>query len=328
MSSNIARHHHYLSQFYLKGFTNGRSKKSKLTVIDLKERKRFLTKPRNVGGIRDFNRIDLEGIDPDGLEKDLSKFEGEVATAIKKIEEVRQFDGENRSLVLNLMAMLTIRHPDMRDNIRQFHVDVMSRMMDLALETKERWEGQVAQMRAAGYDIGDVTYEDLKKFHDEKQYTINIAREWHIELELKSIGVILAALANRGWILVFRREEVGPLITSDRPILLYWNNPEEIPPLFRHSPGYSMKDTTVYFPLSQDCALVGMFEVDDAVVTADAKYIAHLNTVVMHLSGRQLYCPKLGFEFVGVGGELLTGKDILHHLDQLKDSSAVGGGDV
>ncbi|MFZ3064317.1 MAG: DUF4238 domain-containing protein [Nitrospirota bacterium] len=67
-----ARHHHYLSQCYLKGFTKGDSKKSKLTVIDFREKKLFETTPRNVGGIRDFNRIDIEAIDQNALEKSLS----------------------------------------------------------------------------------------------------------------------------------------------------------------------------------------------------------------------------------------------------------------
>jgi len=69
MSGKSSRHHHYLSQFYLKGFTDGRSKKSKLTVIDAVTRKKFESNPRNVGGVRDFNRIEADGVEPDVLER-------------------------------------------------------------------------------------------------------------------------------------------------------------------------------------------------------------------------------------------------------------------
>ncbi|WP_256026020.1 MULTISPECIES: DUF4238 domain-containing protein [Enterobacteriaceae] len=48
---SVARHHHFLSQCYLKGFTSNGGKKSKLTVIDLKERKTFESNTRNVGGL-------------------------------------------------------------------------------------------------------------------------------------------------------------------------------------------------------------------------------------------------------------------------------------
>lgn len=55
-----ARHHHYLSQCYLRGFSSGNGKKSNLTVFDFQNKKVFVTSSRNVGGLRDFNRIDIE----------------------------------------------------------------------------------------------------------------------------------------------------------------------------------------------------------------------------------------------------------------------------
>jgi hypothetical protein len=74
----------------LKGFTQGNSKKSKLTVIDLKELKKFETIPRNVGGMRDFNRVEIDGIDPEIIEKQQSEFESKVAHALKNIAETNR----------------------------------------------------------------------------------------------------------------------------------------------------------------------------------------------------------------------------------------------
>lgn len=93
-----ARHHHYLSQCYLKGFTNGKAKKSKLIVFDLREKKSFETIPRNVGGMRDFNRVNVEGVDQNHIEKALADFEGKAATALKKLEETSDFVGEVRDI--------------------------------------------------------------------------------------------------------------------------------------------------------------------------------------------------------------------------------------
>jgi len=323
LSQNAARNHHYLSQFYLKGFTDGRSKKSKLSVIDAVEGKSFSTIPRNVGAIRDFNRVDVKGVAPDAIETALSEFEGRVATAIKHIEEQRTFEGENRNLVLNLIASMAVRNPGMRENVRGFHEQIAERIMNLALATEERWNGQVEQMRAAGYDVGDASYESIKQFHESKRYTFSVAREWHIALEFKGIEAILPCLGARGWLLLLRNSDAGPLITSDRPVVLFWNDRESIPPFLRHSPGYGMKDTTVYFPLSQDCAIVGLFDEKDVVIEANAEHVAHLNTAMLHLSGRQIYAPKLSFRFVGKGGTLLTGQDALKHL---KKASGDAGG--
>ncbi len=105
-----ARHHHYLSQCYLKGFTKGGGKKSKLTTIDLREKKHFETIPRNVGGMRDFNRIDVDGVDQNILENSLAEFEGAAASALRKLEETAVFEGETKDLILNLIAIAGGKH--------------------------------------------------------------------------------------------------------------------------------------------------------------------------------------------------------------------------
>ncbi|OKR44764.1 hypothetical protein BH595_17235 [Pseudomonas aeruginosa] len=77
-----SRHHHFLSQCYLRGFTKNGSKKSRLIALEPEKRSYFETNPRNVGGIRDFNRIEVEGVDQEVLEKSLSEFESDAATAL------------------------------------------------------------------------------------------------------------------------------------------------------------------------------------------------------------------------------------------------------
>jgi hypothetical protein len=55
-----ARNHHFVPQFYLKGFAKPRSKDGKLIVFDLKNRKTFVTRTRNVAAKRDYNRVDIK----------------------------------------------------------------------------------------------------------------------------------------------------------------------------------------------------------------------------------------------------------------------------
>jgi hypothetical protein len=194
-----ARNHHYLSQCYLKGFTKGGSKKSKLTVIDFKEKKRFETIPRNVGGIRDFNRIEIEGVDQNAIETALGNFEGQAASALKQIEETLTLDGKNRNYILNLIALLAIRSPEQRENRRQIEAQVAERIMDMSLETKERWDSEMAQMEAEGYKPNEnVTYEKVKAFHENKDaYTFHVSTERHIRVEISCIDTILKYLNLR-----------------------------------------------------------------------------------------------------------------------------------
>ena len=167
---STSRHHHYLSQCYLKGFTQGGGKKSKLTVIDLKEKKEFTTIPRNVGGVRDFNRIEIEGIDPEIVEKIQSEFESEAATALKKLGDTFDFSGKTRDLILELIGMLAIKTPEMRAHLAKPMIEIGKRMMAINLENRESWESQKDEVKnSTGEDIfKNISYEEMKEFFDRK----------------------------------------------------------------------------------------------------------------------------------------------------------------
>jgi len=311
-----ARHHHYLSQCYLKGFTKGRAKKSKLTVVDFKEKKRFETTPRNVGGIRDFNRVDIDGIDQNAIEKSLAEFEGQAASALKKLHRGARFSGEIRELILNLIALFAIRSPERREHMRTILADTADKIMGLTLGSKEGWESQIAKLRKKdpSYD-NDVAYEQAKEFHDRKEYTIEVAREYHIHNEIAQVDAILPSLFARNWVLVEANEETGPFITTDNPISLTWNEPNTIPPMFRSSPGFGCKSTQVLFPVSQDLALIGEFEAEDKTIKGSHELIALLNTRMLSNAYKQIYSPKIDFSFYGKDGEILLGNRILSELN-------------
>lgn len=311
-----ARHHHYLSQCYLKGFTKGGSKKSKITVIDFREKKYFETIPRNVGGIRDFNRIEVEGVDPNLIETSLAKFEGEAASALRHVEENLAFEGAAKELILNLVAILAIRSPEMREHWRKFRAQIAEQVMSLCLATKERWDSQIRQMKEHGNAVDEnVSYEDVKKFHESKQYTIEVAREHHIHMELKGIEAILPYLGSRNWLLVRSTDETGPFITTDNPVNLTWNEPEKIPPFYRNSPGYGLRNTQVYFPISKNLALVGEFDGQTGVIDATTELVAMLNSKMLMFAYTQIYTPKIGFFYIGKSGEILEGRRLLRHID-------------
>lgn len=310
-----ARHHHYLSQCYLKGFTNGGSKKSKLTVIDLPQKKHFETIPRNVGGLRDFNRIEIPGVDQNALEHDLAKFEGSAVTALRKIEKGAKLEGEVRNLILNLIALFAIRSPERREHWRQVQAQLVERIMDLTLDKKERWESQMRKMKEAGEEVNEsVTYEDVKRFHESKAYTIEVAREHHIRMEFVGIEAILPLLDGRKWLIVRSSEETGPFITSDHPVNLTWKEPEKIPPYYRNSPGFGLKSTQVYFPLSRHAALIGEFDGPEGDIIATRELVAALNSKILWYAYKQLYAPKLNFLFIDKGGGLLDGRHFLKHI--------------
>jgi hypothetical protein len=117
---NEARKHHYISQFYLKGFGKSGSKKPPITVTTLHDKKYFTTTSNNLASVRDFNRINVPDLRADYVETALSEFEYKAANAIREIHTTKKFEGENRTLVLQLIAMFHSRNPTQRENIKDF----------------------------------------------------------------------------------------------------------------------------------------------------------------------------------------------------------------
>jgi hypothetical protein len=64
-----ARQHHFLPQFYLKGFAKQNGKVWQTWALDLKEKRQFQTNIKKVAKIRDFNRIDVKDQPPDAIEQ-------------------------------------------------------------------------------------------------------------------------------------------------------------------------------------------------------------------------------------------------------------------
>jgi len=318
LSGKTARNHHYIPQCYLRGFTHGGGKKSKLRVIDANTKSTFETGTRNVGARRDFLKVDIEGLPADAHESEMAEFEGELARTLRSIEFKNSINQDELEIILNFMGLLAIRNPHFREVMRRFVDDVTSRIMDLTLATKERWEGQVAQMEKDGVDISGVSYEDMKRFVEEKKYHLTVATDFHIHQELKGLDAILPHLFNRTWLLVEATVEGGPFITSDHPVSLRWKHPEEVPPFYRNSPGFGMRDTQVIFPLSKNLVLIGEFENEEdgsdiTAVTASPELVASINRMLIAGSRGQIYAPSFNFKFDGRDG-IASGNMLLAYL--------------
>jgi hypothetical protein len=319
-----SRHHHHIPQCYLRGFTAS----GKLTVADLGASKFFETNPRNVAGERDFNRIEIEGEKPDALESKLSGFEAQVAESIRRVAESGKFEGDDRRNILNLIALLAVRSPQMREHIRKTSEDTMKKMLALSLASKERWERQQAAMKTAGKGPppGEppVTYEEIKAWFEKDEYDISLNREYHIGLELKMHDPVLHALADRKWTLYTSDDAAGCFVTTDRPVMLTYIKPREVPPLYRNSPGFGMPETEVMFPLTQHTTLVGTFEGNNAVVKANMAIVAHANTKMIHGSYGQVYAPKRSVPHLGLDLKPYYDEKFMERYEPLRKKKDAG----
>ena len=237
-----------------------------VVVHDFQEKKTYETNTRNICAQRDFMRFEAKGRKPDWLEEEFGKLESEAVAAIREVTRSGVFDGENKNYILNLMALLAVRSPEQRENMREFQARVAQRVMDLVLEKKERWESQIKEMEVATGKPSLVTYEEAKDFHRRGEHTIEVARERHIQTEIDLYNSVLQLLGQRKWTLYLAPGDYGEFITTSRPVVIAYIDPEKVPLYLRHSPGFGLKNTEVYFPLTKHALLIGRWDGDEKTI--------------------------------------------------------------
>jgi hypothetical protein len=296
----VARRHHYIPKFYLKGFAVARKRSRQLIVFDKESCTTFPAATDNVAVEMDFNRVEIEGYPPDVVEKEMSKFETEAAAALERIvaaKSIRQT--EDRSYLLNLIGLLAVRNPRHRERWRDFQERIAKRIMSLATATPERWASQVARAQAAGYmsKDADTDYTKLRKFLKEEQYKIRVGTESHIRNELEAHEAILPYLFKRKWALLKCESNSGGFVTSDHPVCLY-------PKKRGLRAGHKTPETEIVFPICSRLAMVGAFEIEDHEIDAPEELVAAVNGTVIQFAGGRVFARDYNFRYTLESGEL------------------------
>lgn len=290
-----ARKHHYVPQFYLRGFTD---EKGQLFVVDRPTEKTFRADPKNVAAQRDFNTVDVEGMAPDTIEKGLAEFEGEIAPALERVKATKSLTNKtDRDLVMNLVCALAIRNPRQRATINDFVGEIAQQIAQLSLATEERWNGQVERMKADGvWDNGtNLTYEDMKKFLEAGNYTIGVAKEFNIAMEIKQHEKLVQHIGARKWGVIVAKSGSGGFVTTDVPVCLRWSDDNDHG---IYGPGFGVGGTQVVFPLSTDIALMGSFEGNEDMFEVDIFTVGRINSVIISNAAKQVYAHDYSFNYL------------------------------
>ena len=129
-----------------------------------------------------------------------------------------------------------------------------------------------------------ISYEEMKCFYDSKSYSIEVPVEKHLEVEMESMDTILPHLYERDWHMIITNKETGYFITTDRPVILNWIEPEITSPGILSEPGFGLKQTRVFFPLSKTHAVVGEFGGPKYILPATRELVASFNTCLLYTS--------------------------------------------
>lgn len=293
-----ARNHHYISKCYLKGFVQN-PEKPQLYVVDTRKSTPFKTSTENVGSRRDFHRIEIEGLAPDALENALAGFEGELGPALRRIEEARSLDDfDDKVLLLNLIGMIHVKNPQIRNVFHNFEENIARRIMDIVTSSKEMFESQIRKAQESGFVSADanVDYETAKKFVEEDAFKIEVPNERHLQREIDLLDTVLPYLLNRKWHLLRAPKGQTGFVTSDHPVVLQWQDPK-----LRNGPyppGLGLLNTELLFPICNTLAVLGTFEEDEIQIDVTPEFIAKFNGVIISRSKHQVYARDDNFLYV------------------------------
>jgi hypothetical protein len=285
-----ARRHHYVPQFYLKNFVSDRDK-PRLFVVDLPGSRSFSTAPCNVAVERDFNTIMTPGVPPDIVETEMSKVEAAIASALARIiAAVSLRDKDDAAYLFWFANLLLVKNPAQRTVFDNFVNTVMTKVGKSYASDQETWDAYVREQVAEGALQGGDDAAELRRaiLGD---YTVALSTEAHLHTEFTLSKDLFAAFANRGWNLY--KATSGQFVTSDRPVVVTWDDPMKTDPVGLSSPG-----SRVLFALSSGIALCGGAELEDAAFEVDEIDVAKINGRIILNANRQVYARDDNFEYL------------------------------
>lgn len=284
-AKSITRKHHYLPQAYLAAFTLTGTKDGQFCVFDVASGRAFRTSAGNVAHERDFNRINVDGQSPDAVESALAPFEGDAVNAIRRILENHSFpDDRDWNLVLNLLGLIAVRNPRLRESFNHSREQVLQRLADLLVSDEKVWERHIQKTRDAGEQIPDVPFEKCKSFVKSGAYTFDFHQEGNLRAEFNAFDEVLPHLGQRTWSILVAPSNGPEFICSDHPVTLTSKDESRAP----H--GYASHKTEIFFPLGRRVGFYGVYETPlKPVVNCRPMNVAIMNMRVMNCAERHVY---------------------------------------
>jgi len=283
------RKHHYVPQMHLSGFANA---KGQLWASDASIPKAFRTGPGNIAVERDWNKIDIDGVPPDALEKELAKLEGVIAPGIKRVRETVSFgkNGEDREDIINLITLLAVRNLRIRGGIQQVETEMLRAMLVAPFEDPKRWDALVDQLKAMKQwpEGAPVDFEGHKKYVEENKDELHPHKNLTLEMELEALPKMYPLFDARRWRILKAKDGSGGFVTTDHPVCFHKPG-ARVNYGQLYAPGFGLADRDIVFPISSATCLVGRLEGQEDAIEVDLHNVASINATVMGFALKQIY---------------------------------------
>lgn len=290
--------HHFVPSSYLARFTRGGTDESDLWVFDLEHHKNWKSTPRGSAHQKDYNLLEVEGLDPLLAEKDVfGTIEGEAVSAFDEI-----IAGGERALasgdvgfatneetlekVLVFIAAQAIRVPTIRASLDEFHSGAMKLLGHALARNEKAFENAKAEQP----EMSDISFAEFREFMKEAEFQSKGTPTRHLGMTLPTLFPLAEVLRRRAWTLVFGPLDGPMFFTSDDPVTLVAKEEHPI-----YGVGFATPGSTVLFPVSRRALLFGsppemaLPPAQIGVLEGEAMEVAAMNNQVVLHAPAKLY---------------------------------------
>jgi len=215
-----AEFEHYVPQFYLRNFARQKGRDYLISCFDKANKNTFTVNIRKIGAERKFYDISTD-VEQE-FEKELSKLEGELNLAYRKLidsQDLEVLNKKEKMSIASFLALQFIRTKENRETIK-----------DIIKQIKKKFFGEKLSKRLID-EINEASKEEsIKRLH------LSLMGEYQREAEI---------LINMKWILFVNKTKM-PYWTSDNPFVLY--NSIDMKPY--GNLGLTSRGIQTYLPLS------------------------------------------------------------------------------
>lgn len=243
------KRHHYLPEFYLKGFSRNKI----LFVYDRELNEYREQTPKDTAVISHYYTLkDDEGKKNLEIETFLSQLEGDTKPIIEKLEIGETISEEEKNVLSIFVSFLMNRVPDFEKSENDLHKKLIQMMGDMMFCDEKRTKSVMDQYEQDTGKKLDVSPKEVFDFHKSVPHEYKIHRNLSLETMCKVSFDIANYFRQMDWRLLRAPHETS-FITTDNPFVL-------LPPANHKSNIYGvgilMRGTKKIVPLTQNLCLV------------------------------------------------------------------------
>lgn len=249
--ADIARKHHTVPQFYLRGFA---TEDRQIGTVQLPGSRRFVQSTRAASTRTDFYALPGHEDGQDVFEKGLSRMEGDAAAVIRKITDkgVWPLSSDDREVLAIFLTVQFLRGPDQRRHMEQM-MALMTRM-----EIGYGGKANVANWVKRKHGL-TVSEEQAARIWEQATQPdgppIQLAPVGHINQLLDLTPRLVRYFAFRPWLLF--RFSSRSLLTCDVPVSLVPHLSQQEDDAFRPDEGSGLITAWgITFPLTRKIGLL------------------------------------------------------------------------